>query len=257
MTIAISEPGQHARFIDALPPHRTDSGDRLELDGQMENPPIHRHLSAESDQINGSGGRVILFGPFRLLPVQRLLLDADKPVRLGSRALDILIALAERRGKLVSKRELMRVVWPDTVVVEANLTVHVAALRRALGDGQAGNRYIVNIPGRGYRFIAPVTFAEGSRSPAHLPTKVRPHNLPRRLTRLIGRAEVVDSLLQRVPTQRLITIVGPGGIGKTAVALDVADELLPAYEHGVLAHRSCADCRRSFRPDSIGFRPKS
>lgn len=87
-------------------------------------------------------------------------------MRLGSRALDILIALVARRGELVSKRELMRAAWPDTMVVEANLTVHVAALRRALGDGQAGARYIVNIPGRGYRFVAPVSSAEEAQSPA-------------------------------------------------------------------------------------------
>ena len=96
------------------------------------------------------------FGPFRLLPTQRLLLEDDQPVRLGSRALDILLALVERPGQLVSKRELMARVWPDLVVVEANLTVHVAALRRALRDGRARNRYLINIPGQGYCFVAPV-----------------------------------------------------------------------------------------------------
>jgi DNA-binding winged helix-turn-helix (wHTH) protein len=112
----------------------------------------------------------ISFGPFHLLRTQRLLLDGQRPVRLGSRALDILIALVERAGQLVSKRELMAVVWPDTVVVEANLTVHVVALRRALGDGQAGNRYIVNICGRGYQFVAPVMLGTmgnvGQKNPA-------------------------------------------------------------------------------------------
>src|SRR6266851_2162831 len=102
----------------------------------------------------------IAFGPFRLCPRQRLLLEEDKPLRLGSRALDILIALVERPGELVSKRELIARVWPDTVVVEANLTVNVAALRRALGDGHDGNRYLVNVPGRGYCFVAPVEIRE-------------------------------------------------------------------------------------------------
>jgi DNA-binding winged helix-turn-helix (wHTH) protein len=111
----------------------------------------------------------ISFGHFRLLPIQRLLWNGDRPVHLGSRAFDILVVLVERAGELVTKRELMRVVWPDTIVVEANLTVHVTALRRALGDDQADNRYIVNIPGRGYRFVAPVTVADQPTSLASSP----------------------------------------------------------------------------------------
>jgi DNA-binding winged helix-turn-helix (wHTH) protein len=104
--------------------------------------------------------RTFSFGPFHLIPTQRLLLEGEKPLRLGSRALDILIALVERRGELVSKEELMVRVWPKTFVAPANLTVHVAALRRVLSDGRDGNRYLVNIPGRGYRFVAPVSVAE-------------------------------------------------------------------------------------------------
>jgi DNA-binding winged helix-turn-helix (wHTH) protein len=96
------------------------------------------------------------FGPFQVLPTQRLLLDGDQPLRLGSRALDILVALVERAGDLVSKEELMARVWPDTFVEECNLRVQVAALRRALHDGEHGNRYISTVSGRGYWFVAPV-----------------------------------------------------------------------------------------------------
>jgi predicted ATPase len=125
-------------------------------------------------------------------------------------------------------------VWPSTVVVEANLTVHVAALRRALGDGHAGSRYILNIPGRGYRFVAPVTLAEEIESPLRPPAVTgRQHNLPAQLTRLIGRDAVVNSLVQHLSAQRLLTIVGPGGIGKTAVALAIAERLLETFEDGV------------------------
>ena len=98
----------------------------------------------------------ISFGPFCLLPTQFLLREGDKPVSLGSRALEILIALLERRGELVSKQELMARVWPNVFVGPANLTVHMSALRRALRDGRDGHRFIVNIPGRGYRFVASV-----------------------------------------------------------------------------------------------------
>jgi DNA-binding winged helix-turn-helix (wHTH) protein len=96
------------------------------------------------------------FGPFRLLPTQFLLLEGDSPVPLGSRALEILIVLLQRPGELVSKQELMAQVWPNVFVEPANLTVHISALRRALRDGCDGNRFIINIPGRGYRFVASI-----------------------------------------------------------------------------------------------------
>ena len=96
------------------------------------------------------------FGPFRLLRTQFLLLEGDKPLPVGSRALEILIVLLERRGELVSKQELMARVWPNIFVEPANLTVHMSALRRALRDGQNGHRFIINIPGRGYFFVGSV-----------------------------------------------------------------------------------------------------
>ena len=98
----------------------------------------------------------VSFGPFRLLPTQFLLLDGDKPVAIGSRALEILMVLLERPGELISKQELMGRVWPNIFVEPANLTVHISALRRMLRDGRNGNRFIINIPGRGYCFVAPV-----------------------------------------------------------------------------------------------------
>jgi DNA-binding winged helix-turn-helix (wHTH) protein len=98
----------------------------------------------------------ISFGPFCLLPTQYLLLEGDRPVSLGSRALEILIALLERRGELVSKQDLMARVWPNLFVDASNLTVHMSALRRVLRDGRDGRRFIVNIRGRGYCFVASV-----------------------------------------------------------------------------------------------------
>ena len=110
-------------------------------------------------------GRAISFGPFRLLAAQRLLLEGDKPVRLGSRAFDILAALVERAGEVVGKEELIARAWPQTFVEEANLKIQVSALRRALGDGQGGNRYVVTVPGRGYNFVAPGTTSRSHRGP--------------------------------------------------------------------------------------------
>ena len=119
--------------------------------------PAARHPSLDkSTEPAGAALVEVSFGPFRLLAAQFLLLEGDKPVPLGSRALEMLIALLERPGKLVTKQELMARVWPNIFVEPANLTVHVSALRRALRDGRDGNRFIINIPGRGYIFVASI-----------------------------------------------------------------------------------------------------
>ena len=101
----------------------------------------------------------IVFGSFRVVPTQFLLLERDKPVSLGSRALQLLIVLLQRPGELISKQELMARVWSDVFVQPGSLSVHMSKLRHALRDGQNGNRFIVNIPGRGYSFVANATSA--------------------------------------------------------------------------------------------------
>src|SRR3978361_2359596 len=98
---------------------------------------------------------VLAFGPFKLLPLQKALFERDRPHRLGSRALDILTLLVERGGEVVTKEELFAHAWPDTHIEEGSLRVNGAAVRKALGDGLNDNRYIVNLPGRGYCFVAP------------------------------------------------------------------------------------------------------
>jgi len=130
--------------------------DRLNSDSSSD---VRRPLrSPDANQLKAGKPttREISFGPFRLLPAQFLLLEGDKPVPLGSRAMHILIVLLERPGELVTKQELMARVWPNLFVEPANLSVHVSALRRALRDGRDGSRFIINIPGRGYCFVAPI-----------------------------------------------------------------------------------------------------
>ena len=179
-------------------------------------------------------GYAISFGPFRLLAEQRLLLEGDRPVRLGSRAFDILAALVERRGEVVGKEQLIARAWPKTFVEEANLKIQVSALRRALGDGQGGNRYVITVPGRGYNFVAPLRREETLlAAPAPPVPSTTPHNLPFAVTRVIGRDDAVAALVTRLSRERLVTVVGPGGIGKTTVALAVAERMMASYEHGV------------------------
>jgi predicted ATPase/DNA-binding winged helix-turn-helix (wHTH) protein len=174
--------------------------------------------------------RAILFGPFSLLPERRLLLEGDREVRLGGRAFDILACLVEHAGEVVGKEQLSARAWPQTYVEESNLKIQISALRRALGD----HRYIVTVPGRGYSFVAPVRREEPSQT-SLLPTaaSVPTHNLPFAATRMIGREESEAAVVAQLSQQRLVTIVGPGGIGKTTVALAVAERMIDAYEHGV------------------------
>jgi predicted ATPase/DNA-binding winged helix-turn-helix (wHTH) protein len=173
------------------------------------------------------------FGPYTLHRSQKLLLDNGNPVRLGNRALDILIALVDRAGEVVSKEELIAFVWPRTVVEENGLRVQVTALRKALGDGQAGARYIINHAGRGYCFVASCRRVREAVIP--IPTSdTRRVRLPARLNRMLGRTDEVRALSEHLPLRRLVTIVGAGGIGKTTVALTVAERMISTYRDGAL-----------------------
>lgn len=104
----------------------------------------------------GRSSRSFIFGPFVLQPECQRLLKNDAPVRLGGRALEILTALVERPGEIVSKQQLLARVWPNTFVEQDNLKTNVAQLRRALGERHAQPCFIATVVGRGYRFVSPV-----------------------------------------------------------------------------------------------------
>jgi len=179
---------------------------------------------------NSPSDEVISFGPFRLYTAQRLIEREGVPLHLGGRALDILIVLVEQASEVVSKNDLMARVWPDSTVDEGSLRVHVAALRKALGDGESGARYLTTLTGQGYCFVAPISRSRAPRGleaasskPGHV------HNLPTRLTRMVGRDQTVQEMSEQLKTERFVTIVGPGGIGKTTVAVSIGYELLTEF----------------------------
>lgn len=176
------------------------------------------------------------FGPFTFLPGQQLLAEEGSAVNLGSRARALLAALLENHGEVVTKTQLIRSAWPETFVEEANLRVHIAALRRALGDGQDGRRYIVNISGRGYSFVFPVEHEAGppprlqKRLPGASPAL---SNLPPALSRIVGRTSTVAFVAALLREQRFVSLVGAGGIGKSTVAIAVAHATADSFSDGI------------------------
>jgi predicted ATPase/DNA-binding winged helix-turn-helix (wHTH) protein len=175
----------------------------------------------------------ISFGAFRLFPAERLLKRGDDVVRLGSRAFDILAALADRPGELVGTRELIDKVWPDVFLEEASLRFHIVQLRKALGDGVEGGRYVLNVPGRGYILVEPATrlVVEGAPEPDHVTSST--YALPPSSEHMVGRDEIVRGLSDKLRSERFVTIVGPGGVGKTTVALSIANALLRDFAGAV------------------------
>jgi DNA-binding winged helix-turn-helix (wHTH) protein len=168
----------------------------------------------------------ITFGRFCLVPHRREVLCDDQPVTLGSRAFDVLMALIEARGSVVSKDELMARVWPRQVVEENNLEVQISALRAVFGAERALIRTVYR---RGYQFTGELRFPAGSAeaqvgagAASAEPMAARPAtNLPQPVSELIGREDSLLEVLRLAAAHRLVTLTGAGGIGKTRLAFRV------------------------------------
>lgn len=185
---------------------------------------------------------IYAFGPFWLSSEQGSLMRDGQRVALGQRAFEILLLLLEHGGEVVSTADIVARVWPRTIVDENNLRVHIASLRKVLSDRTTEAPYILNVPGRGYRFAAIVERRQRKSDKTEFPA-----DLPVPLTTLIGREPFIRRVLDALARARLITIVGPGGVGKTSVALAIAHELIGQFEDG----RHFVDLSALTNPDSI------
>ena len=161
-----------------------------------------------------------VFGEVEIRPAERRVLRAGVPQALGGRAFDLLLALIERRGEVLSKDELMLKVWPGLVVEENNLTVHMSALRKAIGPAA-----ISTVPGRGYQFTVEVAaLADPHSGPMG--------NLPAQATRYVGRDADLAAVVALLGNGRMVTLTGVGGIGKTRLSLHVAAAVAPGFADG-------------------------
>ena len=182
-----------------------------------------------SFQPDSAVGERLRFGEFELAPVGRALWRRREPVKLGSRTLDILIALASRPGQILSKDDLTRLVWRGAFVDETALRVGISAVRKALG--KHGDRCIATVPGRGYCFVLDVETTPAKPAPEQPCLQgPRPQRLPAQIARVVGRREVIAALAEEVTRRRLLSVVGPGGIGKTTVAVSVANRLRESFD---------------------------
>jgi predicted ATPase len=179
----------------------------------------------------------VTFGRFQVLPHRRELLADGRPVKLGGRAFDVLMALLEVPGAVVDKDVLMARVWPNLTVAENNLAAQIAALRKAFGSEQG---LIRTVAGRGYQFTGETRLRSAATDEAPDVTTAAaaeanqpPTNLPEQVTELIGREKELAQVLALVAAYRFVNLTGPGGIGKTRLALTAARQLLPGFTDGV------------------------
>jgi len=207
-----------------------------------------------------------VFGPFRLLVARRELLAHGVPVTMGQRAFEILLTLVSRHGQLVTKDELMAEVWPGVVVEENNIQVHISAVRKVLAAAGDGDRYLLTVAGRGYRFLAPVTRespgepktagVDDQSAPAGADIGAATNNLPQQLTSLIGREADLAEIKARLRDHRLVTLTGSGGVGKTRLSIEAGRSLLDRYLDGVwlaeLAPLNDAQLVTSIVADALG-----
>jgi predicted ATPase len=174
-------------------------------------------------RVDSRGDEGIVFGNYRIFPELKLLLRNGNKVDLTARAFDVLWVLVKARGEVVTKDQLLEQVWAGSIVEENNLQTHISAIRRALKQDRS---FISTDFGRGYRLTLPAS-AKTNLRPAT--KKIESSNLPSPLTTLLGRDSELHDLQQLITANRLTTITGPGGIGKTRLAVEVGRRLLASF----------------------------
>ena len=176
---------------------------------------------------------VFSFGPFTLVPTERRLERDGLPVSIGNRAFDILLILISHASEIVSKTTLLKHAWPNVIVDEGSLRFQMNALRKTLGESGSSAEYVSTVQGQGYRFVAPVSRVVSAREAEERTQSPGIAGFPSKRIRLVGRDPTLRLLAQLLIAKRFVTIVGPGGIGKTSVAVSVAQSMRVAEDLSV------------------------
>ena len=228
-------------------------------DAAVAAPPIRRSqaVTGERAMTSARGDPSFRFDRFEIRAAERVLQVDGRVVNVGARAFDVLLALAQRREHLVTKEELLNLVWPGVVVEEHNVATQISALRKLLGP-----HVIATVPGHGYRFVATPDTPPGEEQVAH--SGPRRHNLPEQHTRFIGRDAALADLGRLLPQSRLLTLTGIGGCGKTRLALQFAQQRVGDFRDGVCfvdlaplsqPERVAAACAAVLLPGGVGEAP--
>src|SRR5215471_7588761 len=170
-------------------------------------------------------------GPFRLDTKARVLTHDGVATPLGARGVAVLAALVSHAGEYVERSVIVDAAWPGVVVEEANLTVQISAIRHVLARVPDGHSWIETLTRRGYRFVGPVTRLLEEPATAQV-AAAHPNNIPARISSFVGRTREIEEVKGLLARNRLVTLVGIGGVGKTRVALQVAAEVLERYPDG-------------------------
>src|SRR3984885_9151644 len=181
----------------------------------------------DGTRVGSRDDEAVLFGNYRIFPELKLLLKNGNKVDLTARAFDVLWVLIKARGEVVTKDELIEQVWAGLIVEESNLQAHISTIRRALKQDRS---FLSTDFGRGYRLTLPAPARTDLRPTTEVPASP---NLPTPLTALLGRHSELNELQQLIPANRLTTITGPGGIGKTRLAVEVGRRLLVSFSRRV------------------------
>ena len=162
---------------------------------------------------------MLRFGRMTLFPTERRLEMDGAPIRLGGRAMDLLIHLARRPGETVSHKDLVAHVWGGARVEESNLRYQIGSLRRALNRADPATTYIVSVPGRGYTLAAEVReVSQGVKDG----TAWRAVGFRRDTGEIVGRSAEIAAAVSALRSHRIVTLVGTGGVGKTTIAVAAA-----------------------------------
>jgi predicted ATPase/DNA-binding winged helix-turn-helix (wHTH) protein len=196
--------------------------------GRDQKPDATREIAA-----GPAASSIVSFGPFSLHLAERRVERDGRPVALAARAVDILIILVERAGTVVGKIELLARIWPRGTVDDGSLRVYVAALRKALGEGEGGARYVATVSGQGYCFVARLRHPDDTKDASRQPALDRTRNLPPRPVGMVGRDQTIHDLSVRLRNERFVTIVGPGGVGKTTVGVSTGYAMLDEFSGDV------------------------